>query len=97
LVHTVTKKTPFEAYFGKKPDLTLLKLFGSCVCIKRLGSRQSKLNCHDFKGIFLGYMATDQNIVYLDLDLGVVKCSHHAQLDEAWYLQPTCPPALKIP
>jgi hypothetical protein len=39
LVHTVTKKTPFEAYFGVKPDLTLLKLFGSCVCVKRSGSR----------------------------------------------------------
>ncbi len=96
LVHTVMKKTSFEAYFGVKPDLTLLKLFGSCVCIKQSGSHQSKLNHHDFKGIFLGYTATDQNIVYLDLDSGVVKCSHHAQFDESWYLQPTCPPAPRL-
>jgi hypothetical protein len=41
-------------------------------------------------------MATDQNIVYLDLDSGVVKASHHAQFDEAWYLQPSCPPAAKL-
>jgi hypothetical protein len=54
------------------------------------------LDRHDFKGIFLGYTATDQNIVYLDLDLGVVKCSHHAQFDEAWYLQPTRPPAPQL-
>ncbi len=55
LVHTVTKKTPFEAYFGMKPDLSLLKVFGSRVCVKRAGSRRSKLDKHDFKGIFLGY------------------------------------------
>jgi hypothetical protein len=29
LVHTVTKKTPFEAFYGIKPDLAHLKLFGS--------------------------------------------------------------------
>jgi hypothetical protein len=87
LVHTVTKKTPFEGFYGAKPDIRHLKLFGSRVCVKRSGSRRSKLDRHDFKGIFLGYSATDNNIVYLDLDSGVVKRSHHAKFDEAWYLQ----------
>jgi hypothetical protein len=44
----------------------------------------------------LGYTATDQNIIYLDLDSGVVKRSHHAQFDEAWYLQDTRPPAAQL-
>jgi hypothetical protein len=96
LVHNITPKTPFEAYFGFKPDLSCLKLFGSQVCVKELGSRCSKLDQHDFKGLVLGYMATDQNIVYLDLDSGVVKASHTAQFDEAWYLQPSCPPAAQL-
>jgi hypothetical protein len=96
LVHTVTRKTPFEVYFGAKPDLSSLKLFGSRVCVKRSGSRQSKLDHHDFKGIFLGYTATDQNIIYLDLDSGMVKSSHHAQFDEAWYLQSSRPPAAQL-
>ncbi len=96
LVHNVTHKTPFETYFGVKPDLSFLKLFGSRVCIKRSGSRCSKLDQHDFKGLFLGYTAMDQNITYLDLDSGVVKASHHAQFDEAWYLQPSCPPAAQL-
>jgi hypothetical protein len=39
----------------------------------------------------------DQNIVYLDLDLGIVKTSHHAQFNKAWYLQPTRPPAAQLP
>jgi len=54
------------------------------------------LDRHDFKGIFLEYTATDQNIIYLDLDSGVVKSSHHAQFDEAWYLQPKRPPAAQL-
>jgi hypothetical protein len=87
LVHLVTHKTPFEGHFGIKPELSYLKLFGAQVCVKRTGKRRSKLDCHDFTGIFLGYSATDQNIQYLDLMSGVVKSSHHAQFDEVWYLQ----------
>ncbi len=44
----------------------------------------------------MGYTATDQNIKYLDLDSGIVKTSHHAQFDEAWYLQPSRPPAAQL-
>ena len=89
LVHTVTCQTPFETYFGAQPDLLCLKLFGSRVCVKHSGLGRSKFDRHDFKGIFLRYRATDQNIVYLDLYLGVVKLSHHTKFDEAWYLQPS--------
>jgi len=96
LVHAVTRKTPFEGLFGIKPDLSHLKLFGSRVCVKQTGKRRSKLDRHDFKGLFLGYTATDKNIVYLDLDSGMVKRSHHAQFDEAWYLQASRPPAAQL-
>jgi hypothetical protein len=88
--------TPFESFFGAQPDISCLKLFGSRVCVKRTGSRCCKLDRHDFKGIFLEYTATDQNIIYLDLDSGVVKSSHHAEFGEAWYLQPTRPPAAQL-
>jgi hypothetical protein len=96
LVHTVTKKTPFEGFYGHKPDIEYLKMFGSRVCVKQSGDRRSKLDRHDFTGIFLGYTASDQNIRYLDLDSGVVKSSHHAVFDEAWYMQPHRPPAAQL-
>ena len=96
LVHSETKKTPFEGYYGIKPDLAYLKLFGSRVCVKRTGDRRSKLDRHDFSGIFLGYASTDHNILYLDVNTGLVKRSHHAQFDEAWYLQPSRPPAAQL-
>jgi hypothetical protein len=41
-------------------------------------------------------MAMDQNITYLNLDSGIVKTCHHAVFDEAWYLQPTRPPAAHL-
>jgi hypothetical protein len=96
LVLSVTKKTPFKGFHGMKPNLSPLKLFGLRVCIKRTGSRRGKLNKHNFKGIFLGYMATNQNIVFLDLDSGLIQQSHHVQFDEAWYLQASRPPASQL-
>jgi hypothetical protein len=88
LVHSETKKTPFEGYYGIKPDLAFLKLFCS--------DQRSKLDHHNFRGIFLGYASTDQNIRYLDIDTGLVKRSHHTKFDEAWYLQPSRLPAAQL-
>jgi hypothetical protein len=95
LVHSAMNKTPYEVWYGRKPDITHLKTFGSRVCVKRTGSRRCKLDRHDFTGIFLGYTATDQNIIYLE-DSGIVKSCHHAVFDEAWYHQPTRPPAAQL-
>ena len=84
LVHSAINKTPYEAWCGRKPDVSNLRMFGARVCVKRTGTRRCKLDRHDFTGIFLGYTATDQNILYLDLDSGIVKSCHHAIFDEAW-------------
>lgn len=91
-VHKAAMMTPFEAWHGVKPDLTRLRVFGSRVCVKRTGKRRSKLDRHNFTGIFLGYTATDKNIRYVDVNSHIVKTSHHAIFDEAWYLQPHRPP-----
>jgi hypothetical protein len=67
LVTTSTQRTPFEGFYGHKPDLSGLKTFGSWVCVKRTGHRRSKLDRHDFSGIFIGYTTSDHNIAYIDL------------------------------
>ncbi len=72
-----------EGFFGFRPDIGHLKVFGARVCVKRSGKRPAKLDRINFRGKFLGYTATNNNIFYLDLTLGIVKCSHHAQFDEA--------------
>ncbi len=97
LVHSAINMTPYEAWHGRKPNVKYLKTFGSRVCVKQSGNRRCKLDHNDFTGIFLGYTATTQNIIYLDLTSGIVKSSHHVIFDEAWYLQPSCPPAAQLP
>jgi hypothetical protein len=95
-VHSCTGITPFEGWWGAKPNLKYLKLFGARVCIKQTGDRRSKLNKHDFSGLFLGYTSTDQNIRYLNLNTGNTKSCHHATFNEAWYLQDDRPPAAQL-
>ncbi len=88
LVHSATVITPFGGWFGQKPKIAYLKTFESWVGVKCSGSCCCKLNLHNFKGIFLGYTATNQNNVYLDTTTGIVKSCHYAVFEEAWYLQP---------
>ena len=95
-VHSRTGRTPFESWWGSRPNLRYLKLFGSRVCVKQTGDRRAKLDKHDFTGLFLGYTSTDQNIRYLDIHSGLTKTSHHAIFDEAWYLQDSRPPAAQL-
>eukprot|EP00970_Alexandrium_tamarense_P000346 scaffold38_cov244-Alexandrium_tamarense.AAC.5 len=65
-----------------------IKVFGSRVCVAKPGKRYAKLDRGDYRGIFLGYTATDANVIYLGLDTGVVKSSPSATFDEAWYTLP---------
>lgn len=61
-VHKTIGTKPYEAWYEEKPDLSHLKVFGSRVSVKITGKRQSKLDRHNFTGIFVGYTATDKNI-----------------------------------
>jgi hypothetical protein len=47
-VHSRTGITPFEGWWGAKPNLKCLKLFGARVCVKQTGDHRSKLDKHDF-------------------------------------------------
>jgi hypothetical protein len=95
-VHSAIGTTPYEAWWDERPDLSTLKVFGSRVSVKVTGKRRSKLDRHDFTGIFVGYTATTENIRYIDVNTGLVKTSHHAVFDEAWYLQPSRPPMAQL-
>jgi hypothetical protein len=34
LVHSLVGMTPYEAWYGRRPDVTFLKTFGSKVCVQ---------------------------------------------------------------
>jgi hypothetical protein len=48
-------KTPYELFYGKKPDLSNLKIFGSTVYYKNEAPNASKLDNKGRRGIFLGF------------------------------------------
>jgi len=96
LVHFATGITPYKGWSGPQPDLSHLKCFGSQICINVPGSQHCKLDKHNFTRIFLGYTATNSNIIYLNSTSSIVKTSHHVVFDEAWYLQNIRPLATQL-
>jgi hypothetical protein len=47
--------TPYEAWFGKKPNVQHFRIFGCVAHVKRLGPGVHKLADRSFPGIFVGY------------------------------------------
>jgi hypothetical protein len=56
----------------------------------------TKLDYHHFDGIFIGCTATDHNMEFIDINSDLVKRSHHAVFNKAWYLQPLWPPVAQL-
>ena len=83
LPHHSTGITPYEALTNTKPDLSGLRIFGSRVYARKPGKRTAKLDSNSYKGYFLGFTATDKNVLYIDEDTGRVKTGTHVIFDEA--------------
>ena len=56
--HTALNMTPFQAFTGKKPNLSDLRIFGSRVYARKPGKAKAKLDHHTSKGVFLTVTAT---------------------------------------
>jgi len=53
-------KTPFEAWYGYKPSLTFLKVFG-CVCFAHVPQvKHDKFDKKAILGIFVGYSSVSK-------------------------------------
>ena len=83
LYHASLNTTPFQAFTGKRPNLSRLRIFGSRVYAKKSGDRPAKLDHHAAEGIFLCFSATDSNIYFIDDNTGKVKVGQHVVFDEA--------------
>jgi len=76
---TIEDKTPFEIFFGKRPDLSNLKLFGSKVFIRvPEEKRESKWDRKADVGILLGY----ENVGYRVLINGRIAVARHVDIVE---------------
>jgi hypothetical protein len=52
---SLNQKTPFEAWFGRKPSVKHLRTFGCLAYAKRVGPGLSKLTDRSVSSVFLGY------------------------------------------
>jgi len=86
--HSAIHTTPFQAYTGKRPDISTLRIFGSPVIARLPGWRPAKLDAHTTSGIFLGFTATEKNVYYRDTTSGKIKIGTHITFDEAGFTLP---------
>ena len=58
----VTDATPYEKWFGKKPDVSHIRTFGAPAFVRIPDSQRKKLDDKSWEGIFVGYDSlTDKN------------------------------------
>ena len=71
------RKTPFEAFTGRRPNIKDLKVFGSRIVAKNPGARGAELDDKISTGIFLRHTATTSISKYLDENTGREKTTSH--------------------
>ena len=76
-----TNQTPYELWYGYKPNLSYLKVFGSkCYILKE--SRKGKFDVKSDEGIFLGYFCKTKAYKCLNLSTHKIIGSAHVRIDE---------------
>ena len=74
-------KTPYELWYGYKPNVSYLKVFGSkCYILKE--SRKGKFDEKGDEGIFLGYSSKSKAYRCWNLSIHKVIESAHMKVDE---------------
>ena len=77
-----TKKSPFELCFGKKPDLTKLRVFGCTVFMQKRKQQRSKLEPRGVKCKFLGYEDCSPSYVVQEIDSGKIHFARNTIFNE---------------
>jgi hypothetical protein len=83
--HTELDSTPYQMYTGRRPTVDGLLTFGCRLTPKKSTSRGPALNPNTYDGIFLGYRATMDNIIYWDTNAQRVRTAKHHEHDEMQY------------
>jgi hypothetical protein len=79
---SLDKKTPFEAWFGKKPRVSHLKTFGCTAHVKLIGPGLAKLSDRSKKMIFIGYEVGTKGYRFFDPTAKKLVISRDAVFDE---------------
>jgi hypothetical protein len=82
--HVDKPASPYEICYGKKPDLSLLRVFACRVyALPTSNVRPDKPLINSRTGIFLGFSRTMRNVLYYDLETETVTSSQRVAFDEA--------------
>jgi dUTP pyrophosphatase len=98
LPHSTIGVSPYTAFSGKLPLAKYLRVFGCRIIVRQPKEHSAKLDSNTTTGIFLGYTATDKNILYIDDISREIKTATHVIFDEAHLTAPRSktPPAAAI-
>jgi len=75
--------TPYEAWHGRKPNVSYLKTFGCVGHVKKMKPGQAKLDDRSIKAVFLGYESGTKAYRLYDPVRGKVLVSRDVIFDEA--------------
>ncbi|KAG8499415.1 hypothetical protein CXB51_005894 [Gossypium anomalum] len=80
--HAVKDKTPFEGWYGLKPSVSHLKVFG-CMCYALIpAERRTKLERRSAPGIFVGYSSTKKGYRVYDPSTKKILVSRDIRFNE---------------
>ena len=82
LPHAGRDFSSYEICSGKRPNVSLLRVFGCRIYALPAKGRDSKLDDAARKGIFLGFKKSMRNAVYYDLESRKIKTARHVAFDE---------------
>ena len=80
-------QTPYKLLTRKHPNASCLCIFGSKVYIRKPSNCKDKLDFNLTDGVFVGYTATLDNIVYIDAHSGYKGRAKHAKFDKSNFTQ----------
>ena len=76
-------KTPYQAWYGKKPPVHFLRVFGCVAYIKRLRPHTAKLDDRGQKVVFIGYQSGSKAYRFYDPETERVHVSRNTIFDES--------------
>lgn len=80
---TGSKATPYELWFGRKPDVSHLRVFGSAAFVHNHDPKRKKFDARSRKGIFVGYDTnTDKVVKVYDPETRKIERVSDVQIEE---------------
>ena len=96
LPHGNRAASALELCTGRRPNLSLLRVFGCRIYALPTDSRDAKVDVHARPGIFLGYKKSMRHAYYEDLETGKIKTARHIAFDEGMNDVKSPPPYVRF-